>query len=290
MERLLIVNADDFGLSKGQNYGIIEACRNGIVTSTTALVNGQAIDHAVQLSRDEPSLAIGMHFVLTMGKPLTAMPGLTRDGVLGKWIWQLAEEDALPLEEITQELASQYLRFIELFGRKPTHLDSHHHVHMFPQILIVQRVDLLHLYEQAPLWFDNPGSSFVLVVLFAIWRYFPYAFISFLAILQTIDKSLYEAAEMDGANAWQRFRIVTLPAIMPVLATVVTLRTIWMFYMFADVYLLTTKVDILGVYLYKTAFAFNDLGKAAAISVVLFIIIFAVILLTRKRVNLNGNK
>ncbi len=62
----------------------------------------------------------------------------------------------------------------------------------------------LHLYEQAPLWFDNPGSSFVLVVLFAIWRYFPYAFISFLAILQTIDKSLYEAAEMDGANAWQR--------------------------------------------------------------------------------------
>ena len=127
-------------------------------------------------------------------------------------------------------------------------------------------------------------------IVFAIWRYFPYAFISFLAILQTIDKSLYEAAEMDGANAWQRFRIVTLPAIMPVLATVVTLRTIWMFYMFADVYLLTTKVDILGVYLYKTAFAFNDLGKAAAISVVLFVIIFAVILLTRKRVNLNGNK
>ena len=151
-------------------------------------------------------------------------------------------------------------------------------------------VDVLHLYEKAPLWFDNPGSSFVLVVLFAIWRYFPYAFISFLAILQTIDKSLYEAAEMDGANTWQRFRIVTLPAIMPVLATVVTLRTIWMFYMFADVWLLTTKVDILGVYLYKTAFAFNDLGKAAAISVVLFAIVFAVILLSRKRVNLHGNK
>ena len=48
MERVLIVNADDFGLSKGQNYGIIEACRNGVVTSTTALVNGAAIDHAAQ--------------------------------------------------------------------------------------------------------------------------------------------------------------------------------------------------------------------------------------------------
>ena len=151
-------------------------------------------------------------------------------------------------------------------------------------------VDILGLFDEAPLWFDNPGSSFFLVVLFAIWRYFPYAFISFLAILQTIDKSLYEAAEMDGANAWQRFKIVTLPAIMPVLATVITLRTIWMFYMFADVWLLTTKVNILGVYLYKTAFAFNDLGKAAAISVVLFVIIFAVILLTRNRVNLHGNK
>jgi hypothetical protein len=51
MENVLIVNADDFGLSKGQNYGIIEACRRGVVTSTTALVNGEAVDHAAQLSR-----------------------------------------------------------------------------------------------------------------------------------------------------------------------------------------------------------------------------------------------
>lgn len=118
----------------------------------------------------------------------------------------------------------------------------------------------------------------------------PYAFISFLAILQTVDKSLYEAADMDGANIWDKFKIVTLPAIMPVLATVITLRAIWMFYMFTDVYLLTNKVNILGVYLYKTAFAFNDLGKAAAISVILFVIIFVVIIFARKRVDLNGGK
>jgi predicted glycoside hydrolase/deacetylase ChbG (UPF0249 family) len=130
MERVLIVNADDFGLSKGQNYGIIEACRNGVVTSTTALVNGAAIDHAAQLSRSTPELAVGMHFVLTLGEPLSAMPGLTRDGRLGKWIWQQAEEDSLPLEEIAHELACQYRRFVELFGHEPTHLDSHHHVHM----------------------------------------------------------------------------------------------------------------------------------------------------------------
>ena len=86
MENLLIVNADDFGLSKGQNYGIIEACRRGVVTSTTALVNGEAVEHAAQLSREVPELGVGMHFVLTLGMPLSPMPGLTRDGQLGKWI------------------------------------------------------------------------------------------------------------------------------------------------------------------------------------------------------------
>lgn len=143
-------------------------------------------------------------------------------------------------------------------------------------------VDRLQLFNEAPLWFDQPVASFFMVVLFAIWRYYPYAFISFLAILQTVDKTLYEAAEMDGANAWQKFKIVTLPAIKPVLATVIVLRSIWMFYMFTDVYLLTNKVNILGVYLYQTAFAFND----AAISILLFIIIAAVVLLSRKKVDL----
>ena len=111
MENLLIVNADDFGLSKGQNYGIIEACRRGVVTSTTALVNGEAVEHAAQLSREVPELGVGMHFVLTLGMPLSPMPGLTRDGQLGKWIWERAEQGALPLEEIARELECQFNRF-----------------------------------------------------------------------------------------------------------------------------------------------------------------------------------
>ena len=134
MEYLLIVNADDFGLSKGQNYGIVEACRHGVVTSTTAMVNGEAIEHAAALSRDLPDLGVGMHFVLTLGMPLTAMPGLTRDGLLGKWIWEMAEQGTLPLEEIARELDCQFNRFVDLFGREPTHIDSHHHVHMIPAI------------------------------------------------------------------------------------------------------------------------------------------------------------
>ncbi|WP_417313660.1 chitin disaccharide deacetylase [Enterobacter sp.] len=134
MENLLIVNADDFGLSKGQNYGIIEACRRGVVTSTTALVNGDAVEHAAALAREVPGLGVGMHFVLTLGMPLSPMPGLTRDGQLGKWIWEMAEQDALPLDEIARELDCQFNRFVDIFGREPTHLDSHHHVHMIPAI------------------------------------------------------------------------------------------------------------------------------------------------------------
>lgn len=134
MEYLLIVNADDFGLSKGQNYGIVEACRHGVVTSTTAMVNGDAIEHAAELSRALPDVGVGMHFVLTLGMPLTAMPGLTRDGLLGKWIWEMAEQGTLPLEEIARELDCQFNRFVDLFGREPTHIDSHHHAHMIPAI------------------------------------------------------------------------------------------------------------------------------------------------------------
>lgn len=135
MDKLLIVNADDFGLCKAQNYGIIDAFTHGVVTSTTAMVNASGIEHAVALSAKHPGLAIGMHFVLTLGRPLSAMPGLVDEkGELGKWIWQRAEEDSLVLAEIEHELECQFARFIELFGRMPTHLDSHHHVHMIPQI------------------------------------------------------------------------------------------------------------------------------------------------------------
>lgn len=145
-------------------------------------------------------------------------------------------------------------------------------------------VDVLHIFEEAPLWFDMPVTAFILVTVFAVWKFFPYAYISFYAILQTIDKTLYEAAKIDGANWWGQFKVVTLPAVKPTLATVVSLRTIWVFYIFTEVYLLTKKVDVIGVYLYDMAFATNDLGRAAGISIVLFGFIFGFIILVRKKV------
>lgn len=135
MKKILIVNADDFGMSKGQNYGIIDSYNNGIVTSTTAMVNSPYITHAVELSNKNPGLGIGLHFVLTHGRPLSSMKSLINEnGELGKWLWDYAQKDLLDTDEIMIELNEQLKRFIELFKRMPTHIDSHHFVHMLPQI------------------------------------------------------------------------------------------------------------------------------------------------------------
>lgn len=145
-------------------------------------------------------------------------------------------------------------------------------------------VDLLHLTKEVPLWFDRPLSAFILVCLFCLWRFYPYAYISFTAILQSIDKTLYEAAEIDGASRWKKFLAVTYPAIKPTLVTVVSLRIIWAFYIYTEVYLLTKQVDVIGVYLYDMAFATHDFGKAAAISIILFVVIFGLIMFIRRKV------
>ncbi|CAI0967517.1 MULTISPECIES: chitin disaccharide deacetylase [Serratia] len=174
MEKLLIVNADDFGLSKGQNYGVIEAFHYGVVSSTTAMVNSAHIQHAANLSQRYPGLQIGLHFVLTHGYPLTAMPSLVNErGELGKWLWEKAESAQLDLNEIHDELISQYDKFIAVFGKAPTHIDSHHHVHMLPQIYSlveafaqsksiplrigrqdVERQDIPLRYDHSTEWFD----------------------------------------------------------------------------------------------------------------------------------------
>lgn len=145
-------------------------------------------------------------------------------------------------------------------------------------------IDVLGITDKAPLWFDQPAIAFLLVSIFAIWKFFPYAYLSFTAILQSMDNSLYEAADIDGATSWEKFKVITYPAIKPTLVTVVSLRTIWVFYIYTEVYLLTKQVNVLGVYLYDMAFATHDFGKAAAISIVLFVFIFALIMLIRKKV------
>ncbi|MCM8900430.1 sugar ABC transporter permease [Caldicoprobacter algeriensis] len=145
-------------------------------------------------------------------------------------------------------------------------------------------VDILYLFKDAPMWFDHPLFSLMLVVLFDTWRVFPYSFMMILAGLQSIDNSLYEAAEVDGARAWSKFWHITLPEILPIIRSLVILRSIWNFYKFEDIYLLTKQVPVIGVYLYETAFSVNNHGLAAAITVVLFCIIMTFVLFVGRKV------
>lgn len=125
----LIVNADDFGLSKGVNYGIVESFKNGILTSTTMMMNAPAMDHAVELMK-QSGIPVGIHLVASMFKPLTKVTSFVKsDGVFdkAKFFDKAAVIDEAELET---EWRAQLELFIAKTGQKPTHIDSHHHAHM----------------------------------------------------------------------------------------------------------------------------------------------------------------
>jgi multiple sugar transport system permease protein len=116
------------------------------------------------------------------------------------------------------------------------------------------------------------------VILFDAWRYFPFAFLFFLARLQALPDELYEAAAVDGAVPTQRFRYVTLPQLKGVIATIFLLRFIWTFNKFDDIYLLTgggagTQVITVQVYEYLTSR--NNIGAAAALATLLALLLLA---------------
>lgn len=121
----MIINADDFGYCRAVNYGIMDAHLQGILTSATLLTNTPGFSHAVALAKDCPSLGVGLHLNIAMGKPLTN--GRTLTGEDGCFIKprNLSSSHIYEPEEIRAELEAQYQRFTEILGQKPTHLDSH---------------------------------------------------------------------------------------------------------------------------------------------------------------------
>jgi predicted glycoside hydrolase/deacetylase ChbG (UPF0249 family) len=132
--KLLIVNADDFGINDAANAAIIECHRMGSVTSTTLMANGPALVAAVELGRCNPSLGIGLHFNLTWGEPVSdpAMVSALVDDK-GKFLSRevLAKRSLLgriPREQLEIELDAQFKRLLSL-GVDVTHVDSHQHVH-----------------------------------------------------------------------------------------------------------------------------------------------------------------
>ena len=136
-----IINADDFGLSPGVNRGIVSGFRDGILTSTTMLVNLKHFEDAVNLARENPDLPVGIHLTLLWGRPVSEpldVPTLVeRDGCFPRSLSTLAARyflGRLSREQVRLELCNQVRKFLDA-GLTPTHFDTHKHVHCLPGIL-----------------------------------------------------------------------------------------------------------------------------------------------------------
>lgn len=120
------------------------------------------------------------------------------------------------------------------------------------------------------------GLALLLVIVFTAWRYFPFSMLMILARLQAIDKTMYEAASVDGAGIWHKFRHITLPELRYVLGALFLLRLIWTFNKFDDIFLLTGGgfgTNVLPVLTYQFSFRAFNFGKGAANAMILLIIL-----------------
>ncbi len=130
--RALIVNADDFGLTRGVSAGILAAHRHGIVTSTTVLVTAD-VDRSQLAQARDAGLGLGLHLNLTLGKPVTRARSLV-DGS-GAFVRDPRRAAAgADAREVRAEAEAQIERFEKLVGRPPTHIDTHHHVGLYAPV------------------------------------------------------------------------------------------------------------------------------------------------------------
>ena len=136
----LIVNADDFGLTTKVSQGIIDAHREGIVTSTTLLANAEAFEAAVSLGLRAPRLGIGVHLNLSEGIPVSSarkvcslVDGRGRLHLTPGRLWAAILRGKVSLSDVERELHAQIEKVIQA-GISPTHLDGHKHVHVLPRI------------------------------------------------------------------------------------------------------------------------------------------------------------
>ena len=125
----LIINADDLGYDPAVTRGILQAMREGVVSSTTLMVN---LAHSAPAARDARGLAVGLHLNLARGRPTWARfpAALLEDGALSE-----ARAGALPAEVVEAETLAQLAQLEALVGQAATHVDVHKHLHRHPQVL-----------------------------------------------------------------------------------------------------------------------------------------------------------
>lgn len=133
-------------------------------------------------------------------------------------------------------------------------------------------------------WLADPRWAMPAIVLLAVWKNFGYTMIIFVAGLQAIPVQLYEAARLDGASAWQRFRYITLPGLAPTTTFVAVITVIGYFQLFAEPYVMTSGGGPVNatlsvvLYMFKEGFRWWNIGYAAAVAFVLFWIVLGVTL------------
>lgn len=135
----LIVNADDFGLTRGVNLGIIESFQQGIVRSTTLMVGMPAERHAAEQAKLNPGLKVGIHLRLTAGKPMADnVPTLLDPMSMLQNQSQFWDNQSMSSEEIERELRAQIEHFLNL-GVELSHMDGHHHCHRHALVAPIAR-------------------------------------------------------------------------------------------------------------------------------------------------------
>ena len=146
--------------------------------------------------------------------------------------------------------------------------------------------------NQTPIqWLNDPIGTFAACVITNVWLGFPFMMVVALGGLQSIPKELYEAAMIDGASAWQRFKTITLPMLVPVLTPAVILGFVWTFNKVDIVWLVSNggepadQTHILVSYVYRAAFNLYRYGYAAAGSMIIFLllVLFSVTFMRRMR-------
>jgi hypothetical protein len=148
----LIINSDDYGRTPEISRGIREVHLRGVLSSTTCMMNiPTTVDDIAIALKETPNLGMGVHLVLTMGKPLSkpeAVPSIVdENGNHLKYNPFFANVPNLNMDEVKAEWRLQIERFIKAAGRKPTHLDSHHHSSYFSPALFRGMLELAKEYD-----------------------------------------------------------------------------------------------------------------------------------------------
>lgn len=148
-------------------------------------------------------------------------------------------------------------------------------------------------YSGEILWLDSPGLAWLAILITTVWWTVGFNMVIFLAGLQDIPDFYYEAARMDGATRWQRFRFITLPSLKHIVVLVVILQTIASFKLFAQPWLITqggpgTATRALVQYIYQSGFVFNNMGGASAMAYALLLVTILIALIQFKFLSRQG--